>query len=35
MNVVIEEELLKHLSSRDEEVTVTSLASELERILWE
>jgi hypothetical protein len=35
MDVVIEEKLLEHLSSRYEKVTVTSLASELERILWE
>lgn len=35
MDIVIEEKLLEHLSSRDKEVTVTSLASELERILRE
>ncbi len=34
MDVVINQELLKHLASSDEEVAVTSLATELERVLW-
>ena len=33
MDIVINQELLKHLTSSDEKVAVTSLASELEGVL--